>query len=313
LKAIAAAGTLALVLIGGCEQGDSPIAGPTSTSPVALRRYVTGNAAAALTSRGRFSFGAPRQPDSRPIITAQRAAELAVAFLRTWGPSFHEAWVAERGSAFDLQNLTVDSRILFVKSPYGQFPDGYHPAYARLYGPYYIVQLNSGVETVMLVSVSAYATDLKIDDRGIVHRPVERGMEFVHQVLPQAHQDWFVSPEAAVERVGRETGARVAQTPELIRIDKDNIPSSAVWKMLLDRDIDVKQAGRGTPFRTRELYVATARGAPLMLPTPNARRAEAGHVLVSEGRDLSARAISVPILDGAFTSFSAVTAAFGGG
>jgi hypothetical protein len=278
-----------------------------------LRRYVTGDAAAALNGEGRFSFAAPSPPDSRPIITAERAAELALASLRTWGPSFHDEWVAERGRAFDMQNLTADSRVLFVKSPYGRFPDGYHPAYARLYGPYYIVHLNSGSETLMLVSVSAYATDLKIDGRGIVHRPVERGMEFVHQVLPEAHQDWFVSPEAAVERVGRQTGARVTRRPELVRINKDYIPSSAVWKLSLDRDIDVNPAGRGTPLRTRELYVGTARGAPLMMPASRAGGAESVHVLVSEGRNLRAEPIHVPILDGEFTSFSAVTADVGGG
>jgi len=206
----------------------------------------------------------------------------------------------------------VGSRIFFVKSPYGRFPDGYHPAYARLYGPYYIVQLNSGSETIMLVSVSAYATDVKIDGRGIVHRPVERGMEFAHQVLPQAHSDWFVSPEAAVERVGRETGARVARTPELIRINKKHIPTSAVWKLSLDRDINVRPSGRGASVRTRELYVATVRGAPLMMPASRAGGAEPAHVLIREGRNLRAHPLQIPILDGEFTSFDAVGVPAGG-
>jgi hypothetical protein len=311
LKTIVAA-IAAITLVGGCEQADAPIAGPASMSPpAAVRRYVTGDAAAALNSSGRFAFAAPSPPDSRPIITPGRAAELALASVRTWGPSFREEWVAERGRSFDFQSLTADSRILFVKSPYGRFPDGYHPAYARLYGPYYIVQLKSGSATIMLVSVSAYATDVKIDGRGIVHRPVERGMEFVHQILPEAHQDWFVSPEAAVERVGRETGARIDRRPELVRINKDNIPSSAVWKLSLDRDVDVKPAGRGTPLRTRELYVATARGAPLMMPGSKTGGTEPGHVLVSEGRNLRAQAIQVPILDGEFTLFNPVGIAGG--
>lgn len=304
-RVISTAGTVGIVMA-GCEQADAPIAGPVSApSPAASRRYVTGEAAAALNSQGFFSFAAPTSPGARPIITAQRAGELALASVRTWGPSLHEAWVAERGRSFDLQTLGVDSRVLFAKTPYGRFPDGYHSAYARLYGPYYIVRLNSGSEPIMLVSVSAYATDVTVDGRGIVHRPVERGMEFVHQVLPATVQDWFVSAEGAVERVGRETGARVARTPELIRINKKHIPSSAVWKLSLDRDIDIEHSGRATPFRTRELYVATVRGAPLMVRVANAGKAESAHVLVRTGRELRSVPIEVPILEGETTIFSA--------
>jgi hypothetical protein len=312
-KGITVAGTVAIVLVSGCEQADAPIAGPVSKpSPTALRRYVTGDAASALNSRGLFSLTAPMSPGARTIITAQRAGELALASVRTWGPSLHESWVAERGSPFDLNSLRVDSRILFAKTPYGRFPDGYHPAYARLYGPYYIVRLTSGPETIMLVSVSAYATDVTVDGRGIVHRPVERGMEFVHQVLPANSQEWFVSPESAVDRVGRESGARVTRTPELIRINKDHIPSSAVWKLSLDREIDVKPAGRATPLRTRELYVATARGAPLMVRVAGAERAESAHVLVRTGRELQSEPLQVPILEGEATSYRAVGTPEGG-
>lgn len=301
------------MLVGGCEQADAPIAGPASTpSPTVLRRFVTGAAAAALNSQGLFTFATPVSPGERPIITAERAGQLAIASVKTWGPSFHEAWIAERGGSFDFQTLTVGSRILYAKSPYGRFPDGYHPAYARLYGPYYIVPLNSGSETIMLVSVSAYATDVTIDGRGIVHRPVERGMEFVHHVLPAAHRDWFVSPEAAVERLGRETGARVTRTPELIRINKKHIPSSAVWKLSLDRDVHVKHAGRATPLRTRELYVPTNRVAPLMVRTAGAGRAESGHVLVRTGRELRSEPLQVPILEGESTSFNTVVTDEGG-
>jgi hypothetical protein len=312
-RVISTAGIVGIMMVGGCEQADAPIAGPVSApSPAALRRYVTGDAAAALNSQGLFSFAAPSSPSARPIITAQRAGELALASVRTWGPSLHEAWVGERGRPFDIQALRVDSRILFVKTPYGRFPDGYHPAYARLYGPYYIVQLNSGSEPTLLVSVSAYATDVTVDGRGIVHRPVERGNEFVHQVLPATQQDWFVSPEGAVERVGRERGARVTRTPELIRINKKHVPSSAVWKLSLDRDIDVMHDGRATPLRTRELYVPTARGAPMMVRVANAGRVESAHVLVRTGRELRSVPLEVPIVEGETTAFSALGAHEGG-
>lgn len=295
-----------------CDQPDPTIAGPAA-APVGIGRYVTGEAAARLNAQGQFVLATPSAVDGREIISPERAGELALASVRTWGPSMMKTWETARGGPIDAEQLRVDSQIIFANSPYGAFPQGHHPAYARLHGPYYLVRLNSGSEPALLVSVSAYATEMKIDARGLISRPVQRGGEFVHEVLPADPQKhWFVFPEEAVNRVGRATGARVQTTPELVRLGARHAPSAGVWKLTLDRPIQVKAEARATHMQTREVYVSSQRGAGLLMPAVRAPRSEAAYVLVGTRQNERAERLAIPIRDGVSTEYELVATAEGG-
>lgn len=302
---------VAATILTACEAADSTVAGLTP-APSDIHRFVTANAAASLGPDGRFVLAAPSAPGDRPIISAERAGELALASVRTWGSSLGPAWERESGRAIDLANLRVGPRILFARSPYGKFPDGYHPAFARTYGPYYLVTLYSGPEPVLLITVAAYNEEARIDEKGLVRRPVKSGAEFFSMGLPaQENEFQMVSPEAAVEEVGRVTGARVTSTPELVRLGMPYHPATAVWKLTLDRDVPVQARGKGSTHRLRELYVGPVRSRRLMMAVRGNARSERTGAIANTPDD-RIDPVDVPILAGETVSFEAVDVMRGG-
>jgi hypothetical protein len=306
-----ATSAIAIALLSACEAPETAVAG-LHAAPSQVHRFVTAEAAASLGADGRFALAQPVAPGDRPIISAERAGELALASVRTWGPSLRGAWERESGRPIDLGNLRVGSRIFFARTPYGKFPDGYHPAFARTYGPYYLVTLYSGPDPVLLISVAAYNEEARIDEKGLVHRPVNSGAEFFSMGLPaQSDEFQLVSPEDAVEEVGRATGARVTATPELVRLGMPYHPATAVWKLALDRDIPVQARGKGTTHRVRELYVGPVRSRRMLMAVRgNARMERTG--AIANTPDDRIDQVDVPILAGETVSFEAIDVVRGG-
>ncbi|HEX8831350.1 MAG TPA: hypothetical protein VF705_09305 [Longimicrobium sp.] len=305
-----AAGFAAAAILAGCDQPDAGISGPT-VAPPNLQRHVTGDAAASLNAQGMFTLAAPAAPDARPIISAERAGELALASVRSWGPSLRAGWEKERGQSIDLENLRVGGRVLFARTPYGQFPGGYHPALARAYGPYYLVTLYSGAHPALLISVAAYNGETRINQRGLVDRPVLSGMEFISRALPlDTTRFRLISPEEAVEYVGRTTGARAAATPELVRLSMPNAPESAAWRITLDRELPV-QARTGAA-RVRHIYVSPERDRRLMAAVGAKPRVErtSGIVVLPVGHRIEP--VDVPVVDGEVIAVEPITPDAGG-
>jgi hypothetical protein len=235
--------------------------------------YVSEQVAKQLTAEGRFQFAPARAPDDIPIITPDRARDLARAYLRSWGPGTVPRWAYERGGSLDLGAITPASRIYFAQTPLGRIPDDlYHPAIRRIYGPMYIVPLESGGEVVTLLCISAYSTDVEINSRGLVETPMLDGSYFFSKaVAPNPPDPRFrfvaVSPEEAVKHVAEQAGARVTEVPELVLLAGYH-PASAAWRLKLDRPVRVRRialptppgitppAPDATPFAVQELYVA---------------------------------------------------------
>ncbi|HLL84938.1 MAG TPA: hypothetical protein VK420_19875, partial [Longimicrobium sp.] len=221
----------------------------------------------------RFRLAAAKAPDDIPIITPGRARELAHAFLRSWGHGSVQRWGWERGGTLNPDAVTSSSRVYFAQSPLGRIPDDlYHPAIRRMYGPMYIVPLQSGDEVVALLCISAYATDVEINTQGLVETPRLGGSYFFSKaVAPNPPNPRFrfvaVSPEEAVEHVAKRTGARATEVPELVLLPGYH-PASAAWRVRLDRPVRVSRislpsaaaaaqpAPTAAPFEVRELYVA---------------------------------------------------------
>ncbi|HEX8246308.1 MAG TPA: hypothetical protein VF541_22585, partial [Longimicrobium sp.] len=112
--------------LGGCENSQQNPMHAVMIQPN-VTNHVTGNALAHIDAAGHFVLEAPRAPDDLPIISPERARELAAAFLRTWGESHAGVWEHQRGAPISTGTLQVASRIYFAASPHGRFPDGYHP------------------------------------------------------------------------------------------------------------------------------------------------------------------------------------------
>lgn len=304
------AGLAAAAILAGCDQQEPGIAGP-AVAPPNLQRHVTAEAAASLNAQGMFALAAPAAPDARPIISAERAGELALASVRSWGPSLRAGWEKERGQRIDLENLRVGGRVLFARTPYGKFPDGYHPALARAYGPYYLVTLYSGAHPVLLISVAAYNGETRINQRGLADRPVLSGMEFISRALPlDTTRFRLLSPEEAVEHVARTTGARVAATPELVRLSMPNAPESAAWRITLDRELPIRARTGAT--RVRHIYVSPERGRRLMAAVGAKPRVErtSGIVVLPVGHRIEP--VDVPVVDGEAIAVEPITPDAGG-
>jgi hypothetical protein len=130
--------------------------------------------------------------------------------------------------------------------------------------------MKSGGNRVLQVAVAAYATEVGIDGDGKIQRPTKGGGEFVSQGIStdstRADLPTFASPEEAVARVGRLTGARVSEVPELVRAGFPLGPFSSLWRVTLDREVRVKAPQSGRTITTRELYVGSEPGRRLMVP-----------------------------------------------
>jgi hypothetical protein len=219
-----------------------------------MRRYVAGDAAHALSPHGRFALDPPRAPDEIPIISADRARELARAYVRTWGQLLERRWSEEGGITIEANRLQAQDRVYFADTPYGRFPDGFHPAFRKAYGPWYLVTMSQGGVPVLAVGVAAYDTDLRIDGHGRIVPQAQSGNEFESWAIGAARGALRpTAPEDAVARVGRATGVRTAATPRLLLRDSRQHPASAIWLLPLERGIRVRRAG-GPPQEARTLF-----------------------------------------------------------
>jgi hypothetical protein len=255
----------ALLLAGCGEPGITDL-----TEPQDIRPYVTGAAADNLGPDGLFTYPAPAAPSSEPIISAERARELAVSFALSYGPVLEEEWQQQHGRSFDYRNLEADPRVLFQTTPYDLFPEGFHGAFRRMFGPYYLVRLGSGGRHRMSVAVSAYNTNVAIYPDGRLQRPMESGSDFFERGLPfdSTRRDVMAPlwPEAAAAHVARLTGVRVSEVPEFVRMVWNWGPLGGGWKLTLERPVLVRILSGSRTVEVRELYLGREGGRLLFIP-----------------------------------------------
>jgi hypothetical protein len=247
---------LTCALLVACDRAGQP---PTAIGapPPDIAAYVVGEAAAALTPGGTFPYAGPTQDRGEAIISPDRAGELAIAYVRAFGQFFIQGWERDAGRDIHLPSLSVHPRVFYAESPYGRFPEGpFQPAYRKGFGPYYLVTLTDGRSPVLLIGVSAFNTDIRIDERGLVVKPPVSGNEFVSiGVSSDTLAYTLLTPERAVERVARRTGARVSQPPRLLHMSAFHHPAIAVWRLSLDRPVRVRGVADGKEKVVPELFV----------------------------------------------------------
>lgn len=119
----------AVALVAGCEVDRSPV--EASHTKPDIRAYVTGEAAKSLDEKGQFPLATAEAPDQIPIISRDRAGELALAYVRTFAPHFQRKWEQEHKGPIHIGLLRVDPRIFYAQSAYEPVPDGYHRFHRR--------------------------------------------------------------------------------------------------------------------------------------------------------------------------------------
>lgn len=294
------------MLLAGCSEHG--VTGPTE--PVDVRPYVTGAAAANLDEEGLFRYPAPAAPSTEPMISAERARELAVSFALSFGPVLERYWKQEHGQSFDFASLQADPRVLFQTTPYELFPEGFHDAFRRMFGPYYLVRLSSGGRPRMSVAVSAYNSNVAIYPDGRLDLPVESGGEFFAHGLPvdSSRRDVMAPllPEAAVAYVYRRTGVRVSEVPELVRMEWKWGPLGGGWKLTLERAVRVRTVSSGRTAEVRQLYLGREGGRLLFIPTAEQPTKYTTGALVSGNPDEWVT-VDLPIHSGHPTEFEEVS------
>jgi hypothetical protein len=254
-------------LLAGCRDDLTPTA--VIDPPASLREHVTGAAAQSINAQGYFEFTKPAAPSTVPILGPDHAAELAKAYVRTWRDFIRGPLEKDRGGPIPFDQLQP-GRVFFAQTPFGVVPDGFHPTYRNIYGPYYLVTMVHGREPVLIISVAAYATYEQIDERGYLKPTVRGGGEFDHSAIalrPRVGTGFQPNfPEQAVERIGRASGARASHVPELVR-RADPVrpgdsrarfwaPAQSLWRLRLDREIEVTSTiPGGRRSRVQELFV----------------------------------------------------------
>ena len=246
----------------GCTPDRSNPMQPSRTPP-SVRGLVAGDALDHLDAAGRFILSSPEAPDAQPIISPERARDLAVAFLQTWGESHQLVWERQRGAPLNLGELRPASRVFYAESPHGRVPDGFHPAYRRMYGPWYVVYFEASEAPVLGVAISAYATDLEVRN-GRINEPALGGEYYLTHVISTRGRSPLnpLSPEEAVEHVATRTSAKVTEVPELV-LRPGWHPLQAVWRLKLDHPVHVRRKVGTTPpagekMAVSEVYVGTA-------------------------------------------------------
>lgn len=255
--------SLALVLLSACSEEHA------SLSPgggAGVDQFVTGAAAEALDASGHFRMSAPPAADL-PSISQTQAEELALALVHGAAPVGGLAGAeAERGTPISWTELSVCRRTLYalsswlpldasiVASPYGA-------ATQRGFGPHYLVSLcEHGAVPALTIAVSAYSTDLSVENGDLVY-PRVGGSWFQWRGVPRSQEaELGVGPERAVRAAAQLTGRKVTAVPDLIIPDRrDGGVIDARWRISLDSLVTLRTKDSRESLTVGKVYVRWSR------------------------------------------------------
>jgi hypothetical protein len=240
-----------MIAVAACDHRQLPT---ELSAPIDATGFVVQNAARLLDDSGHFILPAP-DGEGMQIVSPARAREIAEAAVAMFSSTQRPYLERQRGGNIDFRLLRAESRVYFAESPLEQsdFND-VHPGLRKDAGPYYLVTFRQAERPVLSVSVSAYDTDLNIENGKIVF-PVRHGNDFRIQAIRQGDMEGApVSPEHAARIAFEAVGARVIDTPQLVLASREFAPQYARWRLRLDRPITVRGV-RGRDLVSRELFV----------------------------------------------------------
>jgi hypothetical protein len=235
-------GTASGLLLSGCADND--LTAPT-VSATQVVGSVTPELAAALDENGRFVFGAPAGGDV-PWISADRARELAVAYVKGYGPAARRYWTEDRGAGI-AERLTPCRRVFLAESGYDPFPAELIREYRRAFGATWLVSFCSGGEQQVAIAVSVESTDLTIDEDGVV-RGVKSG-DFWSTGVPSGTQ-FPVEPELGSVDIAGTVSSRVSALPRYRRLANRYSAFSGIWTYQLESGVRLRGTRSGVDIDT---------------------------------------------------------------
>jgi hypothetical protein len=224
----------------------------TAPSSTVDRRYVTGEAAAALDASGRFILRSAAVADGSEISEA-RAIQLVSAYVRDFGEPARPQYEADRGEPIDLSNLGPCPRAYYASSAYDQTSLPVSEYGKRVLGSWWLVSLcRSDGAPIISVAVSARATDLQLD-------PVDQhlsnpGDNFVSSGVPVGLLSVPSAPEGVAEIVATSTKQRVSKVPELVLPIRPFAPQLARWHVTVEAPIDLRGMKNDERVQRTDLY-----------------------------------------------------------
>jgi hypothetical protein len=242
-----------LALAGVAACGADSSSAPIPLDAADIRAYVSPAVAAGLDGQNRFPQAHP-ESEKYPQITGEQAAEMAVAFARTFAPYIRPYLERQHGAGIDFHSLEVVSPAYYAATPYRDIPEEMHPGLRNGLGPYYLVYLGRDGAPVLSVGVAAF-TGAKVEGGRLV-LPVYSGADIEAQGVRRGEGfSMPFSPENAVRHVAAATGSRAAAVPELVMPDHEFVPQYARWKITLDRPVQAHVSRTRQGRQTREVYV----------------------------------------------------------
>jgi hypothetical protein len=241
--------TLCLLLAAACSRERSATAPATTVD----RRFVTGEAAAALKENGQIAVRSDIAVDGSEI-DEQRAVQLASAYLHDYGALAQRQYEADRGAPINLTALAPCPRAFYAVSAYNESSAAISENGRRLIGGQWLVSFcNPGGSPEISVAVSSRATDLTTTN-GARQLPNPGQNNFFSAGVPVRVAAVPPSPESIIALAATLTGKRVAKVPELILPLRPFAPQLARWHVTMESPVDVRGTATGAHERTAELY-----------------------------------------------------------
>lgn len=263
LGAVGRATIGAIFFLAGCS-GDRATWPAPQVTRAQLLEAMTPEAALAVGLDGRLKLGA--LPNTgRAQISAAQAGALAVALAKYNLPYNREFFDGQHGGPILYQKLSICDEPLYAASAFERLTidDPANPPHPlqKGVGPFWLVKLCIPGGTPQInIAVSAYATELSIDERGAIVFPAIGGGDFFPEGIPVARRaDELPSAEVAVVLAATLTGRRVAAIPDLVApFFRDDSPLGARWHLRLDRPVRFRSSA-GLFIETSELFMSRIR------------------------------------------------------
>jgi hypothetical protein len=205
---------LALMLLAAaCEAGpiDSDPFRDRTVKQVDLSDLLAPEALAVLGPDGLFPKTAPHHSHF-DMILEEEAVNLAMAWVRSFGPYNRHQLERQRGGPIDFDRLRPAGRVTVAETPWQALPREIPMPLQKHLGAYFLVTLEEGERAAVTVAVSALATDWQVEGTRLIREGTGEpyGNEFRWVgVTPDGQWGNPRPPEDAALMVARATGARL--------------------------------------------------------------------------------------------------------
>ena len=225
-----------MALIAGCTNDGRP------SAPTLERAFLTGAAAAALRSDGKFAM-----PDSvvNPLgqVTRAQAVTITRRYVKDVGPSLVGGWSTFFGSRLSLAELAPCKAPVYAATPYTAIVGDVSDAVAKELGPHWIVPIcTSGGRVAVVLSFSARATTLVVAAGANLHYELADVLSV--GIPADADASWY-EPESAAASAFARTGVRVTEVPTLVMNPRPEVPLLVRWRVPLEAPVTVVGAKSG--------------------------------------------------------------------